>query len=253
MNKLFDLSNKTAIVTGASSGLGWRFSELLGKSGVRVVIGARRRERLQRLVQHLASIDCQAHAIVLDVTDPASVADFFSRCQEMDITGDILINNAGVAVTKTTIEQTEADWNAVMDTNLKGAWLMSKELVRRKQDNVRCNIINIASVLGFRGSGYLAPYCASKAGLINLTRSLAIELSKYNVRVNAIAPGYIETDMNRDFLRSSASDAIRKRIPLREFGKPEDLDGAILYLCSDASRYVNGAVLAVDGGHSVGL
>ncbi|MDJ0955740.1 MAG: glucose 1-dehydrogenase [Arenicellales bacterium] len=253
MNKLFDLSNKTAIITGASSGLGWRFSELLAKSGARLVIAARRTERLQELVRHLANVGGQVHAITLDVTDSDSITDFFDQCQAMDIASEILINNAGIAITKTTIEQTEADWNRVVDTNLKGAWLMSRELVRRKQEDARCNIVNVASVLGFRGTSHLTSYCASKAGLINLTRSLAVELAKFNVRVNAIAPGYIETDMNRDFLRSSASDPIRKRIPLRQFGKPEDLDGAILYLCSDASRYVNGAVITVDGGHSAGI
>ena len=179
--------------------------------------------------------------------------DFFEQCQAMDITIDTLINNAGIAITKTAIEQTEADWNAVMDTNLKGAWLMSRELVRRKQEDTRCNIVNVASVLGYRGTSHLASYCASKAGLINLTKTLAIEFARLKVRVNAIAPGYIETDMNREFLRSPASDAIRKRIPLREFGKPEDLDGAILFLCSDASRYVNGTTITVDGGHSTGI
>lgn len=253
MNKLFDISNKTAIITGASSGLGCRFSELLAEMGVRVVIGARRVERLQELVHRLTNIGGQVHAVPLDVTDNDSIVDFFDQCQSMDVTAEILINNAGIALTKSTIEQTEGDWDMVVDTNLKGAWLMSREFVRRKQENIRGNIINIASVLGFRGSSHLASYCASKAGLINLTRSLAIELTRFHVRVNAIAPGYIETDMNRDFLRSPASNPIRKRIPFREFGNPEDLDGAIVYLCSDASRYVNGAVITVDGGHSVGI
>ena len=253
MNKLFDLSNRTAIITGASSGIGWRFSELLAELGVRVVVGARRTERLQELVHRLTNNGGRVHAISLDVTDPDSIADFFDRCQAMDIVSDILINNAGIALTKPATEQTEGDWDAVVDTNLKGAWLMSREFIRRKQEQTRCNIVNIASVLGFRGSSHLVSYCASKAGLNNLTRSLAIELARFNVRVNAIAPGYIETDMNRDFLHGPASDPIRKRIPLREFGKPEDLDGAIVYLCSDASRYVNGAVITVDGGHSVGI
>ena len=253
MNKLFDLSNKTVIITGASSGLGRRFSELLAESGACLVIGARRVERLQELAHHLQNVGDQVHTFPLDVTAPDSIMNFFDHCQAMGITVDTLINNAGVAITKTAIEQTEAEWNAVMDTNLKGAWLMSREFVRRKEEDTKCNIVNVASVLGFRGASHLTSYCASKAGLINLTRTLAIELAKFKVRVNAIAPGYIETDMNREFLRSPASDTIRRRIPLREFGKPEDLDGAILYLCSDASRYVNGTTLTIDGGHSAGI
>lgn len=251
--KPFDLSNNCAIVTGAASGLGWRFAEVLAQAGAKVVVGARRLHRLQELAADLDRSGAWVKAVELDVTDQTSVAACFEYCEKTGINPDLLVNNAGIAITKATVEQSEMEWDSVVDTNLKGAWLMSREFARRKHDDAGGCIVNISSVLGCRGASQLASYCASKAGLTNLTRSLAIEFAKLNVRVNAIAPGYIETDMNRDFLRSSAGAVLKKKIPLREFGKPEDLDGAILYLCSEASRYVTGSVLTIDGGHTAGI
>ena len=252
MNKLFDLSGRSAIITGASSGLGRRFAELLAGAGVQVVAGARRTQHLAKLIDDLGVHGRRIKAFELDVTDSTSVTRFFEHCRDSKYTIDILINNAGVAVTNPITDQSEADWDSVVDTNLKGAWLMTQHLVRYEIRGTPCTIINVASVLGFQGSNQLAPYCASKAGLVNLTRALAIELARYEIRVNAIAPGYVETEMNRDFLTSPASEKIRKRIPLGEFGRPEDLDGSILYLCSDASRYVTGSTITIDGGLSAG-
>lgn len=253
MSKLFDVSASCAIVTGAASGLGWRFAEVLALAGARVIVGARRLHRLQELGLRLERSGAKVEVIQLDVTSNSSVTACFAYCKKMNIYADILINNAGIAIVKPTIEQSEADWDSVIDTNLKGAWLMSREFVRQKRDGASASIVNISSILGAKGAKQLASYCASKAGLTNLTRSLAIEFAPLNVRVNAVAPGYIETDMNRGFLRSSAGDNIKKAIPMREFGQAEDLDGAILYLCSHASRYVTGSVLTIDGGHTAGI
>jgi NAD(P)-dependent dehydrogenase (short-subunit alcohol dehydrogenase family) len=253
VNKLFDLSGRSAIITGASSGLGRRFAELLAGAGVQVVAGARRTQHLAKLIDDLGEHGHRVKAFDLDVTDSTSVTRFFENCRDSKYAIDILINNAGVAVTNPITEQSEADWDSVVDTNLKGAWLMTQHLVRYENRGSPCTIINVASVLGFQGSNQLAPYCASKAGLVNLTRALAIELARYEIRVNAIAPGYVETEMNRDFLTSPASEKIRKRIPLGAFGRPEDLDGSLLYLCSDASRYVTGSTITIDGGLSAGL
>lgn len=252
-SNIFDLSGRWAVVTGASSGLGWRFAETLAAAGARVVVGARRTDRIRQLVQNIIEAGGQADALSLDVSNRASVEQFFLRCHDLGCGHDILVNNAGVAVTKRITDHSEAEWDTVLDTNLKGAWLMTRELVRRRAGDSPCSIVNVSSVLGFSGSSHLSSYCASKAGLSNLTRSLAVELARFGVRVNAIAPGYVETDMNRDFLGSEASDPIRRRIPMGRFGRPDDLDGALLFLCSDASQYVTGAVITVDGGMTAGL
>ncbi len=159
-----------------------------------------------------------------------------------------------MAETKAALDIGEADWDRVVDTNLKGAWLMAQETARHMAKlGHGGSIVNVASVLGLRATGRLAPYCASKAALVNLTRALAIDLARHDIRVNALAPGYVETDINRLFIQSPDGEALRKRIPQRRFGQPEDLEGALLLLASDASRYINGSVIVVDGGHSAAL
>ncbi|MDX1489454.1 MAG: SDR family oxidoreductase, partial [Acidiferrobacterales bacterium] len=160
------------------------------------------------------------------------------------------VNNAGVTHSTPALEVSQTDWQAVIDTNLKGAWLVAQEGTRRLvAAAVGGSIINIVSVLAFRVVGHTAAYAASKAGLVQLTRTLALEWARYQIRVNAIAPGYIATDLNREFLASAAGQAMIKRIPQRRAGSPDDLDGALLLLASDASRYMTGSVIVVDGGH----
>ena len=187
----------------------------------------------------------------LDVGDASSVREAVD-CAETELGGlSILVNNAGVAVTKPLFEQEEADWDRVIDTNLKGAWLMSREAAKhmagREQPG---SIINIASILGLQGTGRVTAYCASKGGLINMTRALSADLASHGIRVNAIAPGYIETDINRDFLASKAGESLKHRVPQRRFGQVRDLDGPLLLLASDASTYMTGSVITVDGGMS---
>jgi NAD(P)-dependent dehydrogenase (short-subunit alcohol dehydrogenase family) len=165
---------------------------------------------------------------------------------------DLVVNNAGQAVLRPLLEQEEKDWDAVVDTNLKGAWLVAQEGARRMVAGGRPGaIVNVASITGERVAGGVAPYCASKAGLIHLTRAMALELARHGVRVNALAPGYIETELNRDFLASPAGERLLARIPQRRFGRPEELVGPLLLLASDAGAFITGSVLAVDGGHLV--
>ena len=164
---------------------------------------------------------------------------------------DILVNNAGIVVAKPALELTADDWDLTIATNLRGAFLVAQAAARRMAGTGGGSIVNIASIAGLRTGGHLAAYAASKAGLIHLTRNLAVDLARNGVRVNAIAPGYIETELNAEFFASKAGEDMIRRIPQRRLGRPEDLDGSLLLLASDASRYMTGAVLVVDGGHSV--
>jgi NAD(P)-dependent dehydrogenase (short-subunit alcohol dehydrogenase family) len=248
---LFDLTGKAAVVTGASSGLGRHFAKTLARAGAKVAVAARRLDPLQALEREVESIDGRALPIVLDVTDQHSVHACVTAAETELGPLSILVNNAGVAVTKPILEHEEQDWDQVVQTNLKGAWLMAQEVSRHM---VRLghggSIINIASILGLGGAAAVPGYAASKAGL---TRTMAVELARYEIRVNAIAPGYIETDLNREVLHSDAGAKLLGRIPQRRFGLPEDLDGALLLLASDASRFMTGSVVTVDGGQSAGV
>ncbi len=251
---LFDLRGKAALVTGASSGLGRHAALLLAACGAKVALAARRLEPLVELEKQIEAKDGRAIPLRLDVTDEASIADCVNATETELGAISILINNAGVADTKAAFDVTEADWDHVLDTNLKGAWLVAQEVGRHMAKlGHGGSIINMASVLGLAGSPQVPAYCASKGGLISLTRALAVEWARHEIRVNALAPGYIETDINREFLASPAGETLRKSIPLRRFGEPQDLDGALLLLASDAGRYVTGSVLVVDGAQSAAL
>lgn len=250
----FDLSGKAAIVTGASSGLGRHAARTLAAAGAKVAVAARRLEPLVELEKQIEARDGRALPLRLDVTDPASVADCVKAAETELGPISILVNNAGVAVTKPALETGEGDWDRVVDTNLKGAWLMAQavaeHMIRLGHEG---SIVNTASVLGLAGAAQIPAYCASKGGLVNLTRALSVEWARHGIRVNALAPGYIETEINRDFLAGPAGESLRKRVPLRRFGTPEDLDGALLLLASEASRYITGSVIVIDGGQSASL
>ena len=252
MTTPFILDGKVAIVTGASGGLGRHFAVTLARAGAKVAVAARRLDRLRELVGAIEGFDGRAVALPLDVTDAASVRDAVSAAETELGAVTILVNNAGVALTKPALELDETEWDRVVDTNLKGAWLVAQEVARHMARlGHGGSIVNIASILGIQAAGGLAPYCASKAGLIQLTRALAVELARYDIRVNAIAPGYIESDMNREFLSGPAGQRLVQRIPQRRAGEPADLDGVLLLLASDASRYMTGSVITVDGGYTL--
>lgn len=246
----FDLQGRIALVTGASSGLGLHFAGALAAAGASVAVAARRTDRLQQAVEAIEAAGGRALAVPADVTELASVRACFAAVEARWGTVDLVVNNAGAAVARPLLEQTEDDWDAVVDTNLKGAWFVAQEGARRMVAAGRPGaIVNIASITGERVAGGVAPYCASKAGLIHLTRAMALELARHRIRVNALAPGYIETELNRDFLASTAGERLQARIPQGRFGRPEELVGPLLLLASDAGAFMTGSVLAVDGGH----
>jgi 3-oxoacyl-[acyl-carrier protein] reductase len=249
MSELFDLSGRTALVTGASQGLGRRFAIVLAEHGAAVGLAARQLEKLIELEHEIASDGGRVASVALDVTDLASIERALASVEGVLGPIDVLINNAGVAVSKGVLEQTEADWDKVVDTNLKGAFFVAQAVARRMVECGGGTIVNVASVLALDVVGHLAPYAAAKGGLWQLTRTMALELARHNVRVNALAPGYIVTEINREFLETGAAgERIKKRIPQRRFGTPEDLDGALLLLASDASRYMTGSIIVLDGG-----
>ena len=251
----YDLTDRAALITGASSGLGRHFALLLARAGAKVAVAARRLDRLEALTAEIEEFDGRAVPIALDVTDPESVAAAVSMAEWELGAIAILVNNAGIVVVKPALEHTVEDWDAVVDTNLKGAWLVAREVAgHMARLGHGGSIVNIASILGSVVTQRVPSYCASKAALIHLTKALALELARHKIRVNAIAPGYFETAMNREWLDTEAGRAMLKSIPQRRVGQPEDLDGALLLLASNASRYMTGTVLTVDGGHSlVGL
>lgn len=253
ISTLFRLDGRLAMVTGASGGLGLHFAGVLARAGAAVVLAARRRERVAEAAAALEAQGARAFAVALDVGNAASVRDCFdeiaTRCGGVP---DVVVNNAGVTVTKPLLQQDEADWDQVIDTNLKGSWLVATEAARRLvAANRPGSVVNVGSILGERVAGGVAPYAISKAGVVQATKAMALELARHRIRVNALLPGYVVTDLNRDFLQSEAGERLRARIPGRRFGELSDLDGPMLLLASDAGAAMTGATLAVDHGHLV--
>lgn len=247
----FRLDGRIALVTGASSGLGAHFARLLARAGARVALASRRMEKLEPLVGLIAADGGSARALTLDVTDAHSVQSCFDELASWGAP-DILVNNAGVTVTRPLLQQTEADFDNVLETNLKGVWLVATEGARRMvAAGVGGSIINVASILGMRVAGGVASYAISKAGVVHATKAMALELARHRIRVNALLPGYIATEINSDFLASEAGQKLQARIPARRFGELSDLDGPLLLLASDAGSAMSGAMLAVDNGHLV--
>jgi len=251
---IFSLAGRVALVTGASSGLGARFAQVLAANGAAVAMLARRRERLDELQRMIAGAGGRAVAIEADVTDRAAMARAFDQAEQAFGTVTILVNNAGIAHSTRALDLTEAEYRRVLDTNLDSVFFTAQEAARRMiAANARGAIVNIASVLGLDVAKGTAAYAIAKAGVIQMTRALALELAFKGVRVNAIAPGWFVTEINRDYLTSEAGGKLTRDIPMGRFGKDGDLDGPLLLLASDAGAYVTGATLVVDGGQVVAI
>ncbi|CCE10218.1 putative short-chain dehydrogenase/reductase protein; 3-oxoacyl-(acyl-carrier-protein) reductase (3-ketoacyl-acyl carrier protein reductase) [Bradyrhizobium sp. STM 3843] len=249
MSDLFDVANETILITGASQGLGRQFARVLSAHGAAVALAARQTAKLKALEEEIRGRGGRAAAVAMDVTSTDSIARAIDAAEAALGPITVLVNNAGIAVEKLAVEQTEADWDAVLGANLKGAYFAATEVARRMiARKSGGNIINIASVLGSSVVKFISPYAISKAAVIQATKALALELAASNIRVNALAPGYIDTEINHDIWETPAGEKLIKRIPQRRVGQESDLDGAIMLLASSASRYMTGSVVTVDGG-----
>ena len=252
MSTTFRLDGKCALVTGASSGLGRQFALTLARAGAKVAIAARRTDRLQGLAEQIAGFDGRAMPIGMDVTNLASIRDGVAAAETELGPVTILVNNAGVSRPNSALEITEPDYDLVLDTNTKGAFFVAQECARRMiRHGAGGRIVNIASALAMRAVGQLAIYCMSKAAMVQMTQAMALEWGRYQINVNALCPGYIETEMNADYWRTEQGQAFMARFPRRRVGQPEDLDGALMLLVADESHFINGAVIAVDDGFAV--
>ena len=251
MSDPYDLENKVVLVTGASQGLGKQFAELLCAKGARVALAARQVAKIISLKEELEAKGGIAYAVEMDVLDQQSINDCVEVVEHELGSIDVLINNAGVAINKFFLDVTEEEYDSVLGTNLKGCFFCAQAVAKKMANRKSGSIINISSVLGTRPIGTLTTYCASKAGLNQLTSTMALELARSGVRVNAIAPGYIETPMNSDFFKTGPGQALINSVPQRRLGQLEDLDGTILLLASDASKFITGTVITVDGGFTV--
>lgn len=249
-----NLNGKVALVTGASSGLGARFAKILAEAGAQVVLAARRVERLKELRAEIESSGGAAHLVALDVTDYASIKSAIAHAETEAGPIDILINNSGVSSTQRLVDVTPEDYRQVMDTNLQGAFFVAQEaakrmILRAKGDpNRQHRIINIASVAGLRVLSQIGVYCMSKAGVVQMTKAMALEWGRHGINVNAICPGYIETEINREYFQSEGGQKLIDMLPRKRIGHPEDLDGLLLLLSADESRFINGAIITADDG-----
>lgn len=239
------IAGARVLVTGASSGLGAHFARLLAAHGALVVAAARRLDRVEALCEQITAAGGQASGLTLDVADAAGV--------ESTLAGqrfDVVINNAGTTASAPALDHSAAEIDQILNTNVKGAFHVAKaaarEMIAAEKGG---SIINIASILGSRVAGNVSAYATSKAALLQLTRALALEWARHNIRVNALSPGYIQTDLNRDFFASEPGQKLIRRIPQRRLGQPSDLDGALLLLASQHSAFMTGSDIVVDGGH----
>lgn len=261
MATTFGLDGKVALVTGASSGLGKRFARVLASNGARVVLAARRIERLEQLRAEIVAEGGSAEVVALDVTDPASIAAAVEQAEAKAGPIDILVNNSGVSTTQRLLDVTPADYDFVFDTNTRGSFFVAQEVARRMVARSKsaqgqglerqARIVNIASMAGLKVLSQIGIYCMSKAAVVQMTKAMALEWGRFNINVNAICPGYIETEINSEHWQTEAGQRLINLMPRKRVGKPEDLDGVLLMLAHDQSRFINGAVIAADDGFGI--
>jgi NAD(P)-dependent dehydrogenase (short-subunit alcohol dehydrogenase family) len=251
---LFDMTGDVALVTGASSGLGARFAQVLAANGACVALVARRRDRLDVLRERIAADGGNAIAVEADVLDRASMLRAFDRAEDAFGTVTVLVNNAGAAQSVRALDMTDDEWRRILSLDLDSVFFWSQEGARRMlAAGVKGSIVNTASVLAFGVSKGVAAYAVAKAGVVQLTKALSLELAFKGVRVNAIAPGWFVTEINRHFLESEKGQEMKRAIPMGRFGQEGDLDGALLLLTSKAGAYMTGATIVADGGQVVVL
>lgn len=248
----FRMDGKHVVITGASSGFGHHFAGVLAGAGARVALGARRTDKVAARVAEIRQGGGEAVGLALDVRDAASIGAFLEGAEAEFGPIDVVINNAGVeSGAKTYAMIDEDDWDFVIDTNLKGSWLMARAYTERVVANRQAggNIVMVSSITDRRTIKGQFPYAVSKGAMTRMTEVMALEAAKYRIRVNALAPGYILTDVSRLLLESEVAPEFMKGIPMRRFGEFDDLDGPLLLLASDASKFMTGSVVTVDGGH----
>lgn len=253
----FNLEGKIALVTGASSGLGARFAKVLAQAGAQVVLASRRTERLKELRAEIEANGGAAHVVSLDVTDYASIKSAIAHAETEAGPIDVLVNNSGVSKTQKLVDVTPEDYAYVMDTNQRGAFFVAQEVAKRMiarakgEPRKQHRIINIASVAGLRVLPQIGIYCMSKAAVIHMTKSMAVEWGKHGINVNAICPGYIRTEINQSHFETEQGQALIDMLPRKRVGRPEDLDGLLLLLATDESHFINGSIISADDGLGV--